>query len=78
MTMKENAQAQSKTEQLFQSDISSVLSLLHSVKPKFGRDGDMYCFLLGGTLQEGIVGFGKTAWEAAVDFFKNFFNEEAI
>ena len=47
------------------SDLRSVLSLIHATNPEFRKDRNMYCFLLGDNLQEGIAGFGKTAWEAA-------------
>lgn len=42
-------------------------------KPKFGVDGNMFYFLLGGNLQDGIAGFGETPYKAMCDFNKNFF-----
>jgi hypothetical protein len=55
-------------------DFDAVMRLLQSVKPKFSRDGNMYCFLLGADLQEGRSGFGKIGW-GALDFYRHFFNE---
>jgi hypothetical protein len=56
-------------------NFETVMLLIKSVKPKFSRDGNMYCFLLGENLQDGICGFGKTGWGAALDFYYNFSNE---
>jgi hypothetical protein len=42
------------------------------------RDGNMWCFLWGGNLQDGIAGFGETVSAAMHDFNKNFYNEKAI
>ena len=52
-----------------------VMLLIRSVKPKFFKDGSQYCFLLGENLHDGIAGFGKTGWGAALDFYKHFHNE---
>jgi len=54
-----------------------VMLLIRSVRPAFGRDGDMYFFLVGGNLQEGVAGFGKSGWEAALNFYKDFFGENS-
>ena len=35
------------------------------------KDGDMWCFLWGENLQDGVVGFGKTVARAAEDFEEN-------
>ena len=53
----------------------AVMLLVSSVKPIFSKDGNCYCFLLGENLQDGIAGFGKTGWEAALNFYKEFNNE---
>jgi hypothetical protein len=53
----------------------AVMLLIGSVKPSFTKDGNMFCFLLGNNLQEGICGFGKTGWEAARNFYMHFHNE---
>lgn len=34
-------------------------------------DGNAWCYLLGDNLQVGIVGFGNTIEEAAIDFLKD-------
>ncbi len=49
-----------------------VMGLIESLKPVFSKDGNMYCFLLGKNIQEGICGFGATGWEAALDFYNDF------
>jgi len=49
-----------------------ALKTIGLLRPKFYQDGDMFCFLYGGNIQDGIAGFGKTAAEAAVDFLNNF------
>jgi hypothetical protein len=46
-------------------------------KPKLGRDGNQWCFLLGDNLQEGVVGFGDTPEKAAVAFDLAFLNERS-
>ena len=51
----------------------AVMLLIRSTNPKFSKDGNQYCFLLGENIQEGAVGFGDTAWEAALNFYNDFF-----
>jgi hypothetical protein len=41
------------------------------------KDGNMWCYLYGDNLQEGIAGFGRTVYEAAGDFETNYCNEVA-
>jgi hypothetical protein len=62
-----------KMNNLYEERILGCISLL---KPKFSKDGDMFCFLFGENLQEGIAGFGKTPYEAATEFVNNFTNEK--
>ncbi len=38
------------------------------LKPKVYMDGDRWCALLGGDLQEGICGFGRSPDEACLAF----------
>lgn len=38
------------------------------LSPKCFREGNLWCFLHGGNLQDGIAGFGKTLIEAAKEF----------
>ena len=55
-----------------------ILEYIAILKPKFSRDGNMFCFLFGENLQEGIAGFGETAYKAAEDFVKSFNEEKCI
>lgn len=48
--------------------------LVATLKPKFGIDGNMFFFLYGNNLQEGIAGFGATPYAAVIDFNKNWLN----
>ena len=41
------------------------------------KDGNQWCFLYGNNIQEGICGFGKTIFEAALNFYTNIKIEEA-
>lgn len=42
---------------------------------KLSIDGDQYCWLVGDNLQDGVAGFGKSPYLAALDFNKNFHRE---
>jgi hypothetical protein len=53
-----------------------IFELVVILKPTFSRDGNMFCFLYGENLQEGIAGFGETPYKAAEDFVNNFNNEK--
>jgi len=44
-------------------------------KPKLSIDGNMYCFLYGDNLQEGVSGFGKSPDLAMIDFNKNWYKK---
>jgi hypothetical protein len=57
------------------TEFTEAMQLLSAARPKFIVDGDRYCFLLGENIQEGIVGFGETEWDAALDFITNFMRE---
>lgn len=48
------------------------MNLVAMFKPKLSIDGDQYCWLLGDNLQEGVAGFGKSPYLAALDFNRNF------
>jgi hypothetical protein len=48
-------------------------NVLH--KPKLYQDGNMWCALLGGNIQEGICGFGKSPAKAMMDFDKAWFKD---
>ena len=43
-------------------------NILAHHQPKLSLDGNMWCFLKGKDLQEGIAGFGATLNEAAIQF----------
>ena len=49
-----------------------ILKYISILKPKFLKDGNMYCYLHGDDLQSGIAGFGETPYKTAVDFVKNY------
>ena len=36
---------------------------------KLSKDGNMWCFLWGDNLQEGVCGFGETIFDAAWNFY---------
>jgi len=55
---------------------NSVLKMIGLLKPKFYQDGDMFCFLYGGNIQDGISGFGKTPAEAACNFYDEFYERK--
>jgi hypothetical protein len=55
-----------------------VLRMIGLLKPKFSQDGNMFCFLYGGNLQDGIAGFGETPAKAAEDFFNNFYERKPL
>lgn len=38
------------------------------LRPKIFPDGNQWCVLYGENLQEGVAGFGKSPFEAAADF----------
>lgn len=42
---------------------------------KLSIDGNQWCWLHGDNLQDGIAGFGKSPYLAALDFNKNFRSE---
>lgn len=43
---------------------------------ELSKDGNMWCFLWGDNLQEGVCGFGETIFEAALDFYTNIKREK--
>jgi hypothetical protein len=52
-----------------------TLTLLSVLNPKLSKDGNMWCFLYGENLQEGVAGFGETPYTAMIDFDRNFNKE---
>ena len=53
-----------------------VLKFITILQPKFSKDGNMFCYLLGDNLLVGIAGFGETPYLAAYDFVENFTKEK--
>ncbi len=58
------------------TNYEEVMNTLSSINPTFSKDGNMYCFLLGEDLMEGIAGFGTTEWGAALAFIQEFLKEK--
>jgi hypothetical protein len=54
---------------------AAELNLIAIFKPTISIDGGMYCWLLGDNLQDGVSGFGKSPYLAALDFRANFYRE---
>ncbi len=48
------------------------LNLVIIFSAKLSIDGDMWCWLHGDDLQNGVAGFGKSPYLAALDFNINF------
>ena len=42
------------------------------------KDGNMWCYLYGGNIQEGICGFGETIYKAAWNFYSNIKTKELV
>lgn len=51
---------------------AAEVNLIAVLKPALTIDGDQYCWLLGSNLQDGVAGFGKSAYLAALDFNRAF------
>lgn len=45
------------------------------MRPKIYQDGDMWCALYGDDIQSGVVAFGKTPHQAAINWDLAWFNE---
>lgn len=50
-----------------------VMMLVQRLGARIYKDGDEYCCLYGGNIQEGICGFGRNPYLAAVDFYNEFY-----
>lgn len=46
------------------------------IRPHLAKNGNMWSFLYGDNIQEGICGFGETVAKAAADFDNNWHNEK--
>ena len=62
-------QHQSIMSRLIESEEYNLFVIL---KPKFYKDGNQWCVLLGENIMEGIVGFGDSLYLAILDFNKSF------
>lgn len=49
---------------------SAEFNLIALLKPRISIDGDQWCVLWGENLQDGVAGFGDTAYLAVLDFNK--------
>lgn len=49
---------------------------ISALEAKLSKDGNMWCFLWGDNLQNGVCGFGETIFEAAWDFYTNIKREK--
>ena len=54
---------------------NAEMNLVRLFNAKLSLDGNMWCWLHGENLQDGIVGLGKSPYLAALDFNKNFRKE---
>ena len=52
-------------------EVYGMITLLNAIGLTPFSDGNAWCYLLGDNLQVGIVGFGNTIEEAAIDFLKD-------
>lgn len=54
---------------------NAEMNLVRLFGTKLSIDGNMWCWLHGENLQDGVAGFGKSPYLAALDFNKNFHKE---
>lgn len=55
----------------------SMWGCISALEAKLSKDGNMWCFLWGDNLQDGVCGFGETIFDAARDFYTNIKREKA-
>jgi len=53
-----------------------IFQTIGLLKPKLSKDGNMWCFLFGINLVEGVAGFGETPYKAAENFCNAFMQEK--
>ena len=75
-SQKQHDQYLKHMEEMYGLREERVLKCIAILKPKSSKDGNMFCFLLGENLQEGIAGFGDTCYLAADQFYENYMNEK--
>ncbi len=54
---------------------AAEMNLVIIFQAKLSIEGDQYCWLHGDNLQDGIAGFGKSPYLAALDFNKSLHKE---
>jgi len=52
---------------------AAEVNLIAVLRPSLTLDGSEYCWLFGANLQDGVSGFGKSPYLAALDFNKSFY-----
>ena len=52
------------------------LQLIESLKPRFCKDGNQFCFILGEMPEGYLAGFGDTVHNAVLDFSKSFYTQK--
>ena len=73
--MRENILDQIETNEVQIAVLKNELCLIKELKLTPKRDGNMFCFLFGENLAEGVFGFGASVYEAMIDFNKNFYKD---
>lgn len=58
-------------------ETNAMWECIAAVGAKLSKEGNMYCFLWGDNIQEGVCGFGETIFKAAWDFYTNVKTQEA-
>jgi hypothetical protein len=46
------------------NDYERAITTIGILKPRFSKDGSMFCFLYGENLEDGVCGFGETPYAA--------------
>lgn len=54
---------------------AAEVNLIAILKPALSLDGDQYCWLLGDNIMDGVAGFGRSPYLAALDFNRAFHEE---
>lgn len=55
-----------------------IWSCIQALGVKPIKDGNQWSFLYGDNIQEGIVGFGDTIYEAACNFYEQITNDKIV
>lgn len=70
----ETITAQSRLNAAIEAEEMNLIAVL---RPRLSIDGNLWCFLYGDNLQEGVAGFGPTPYAAALDFRRNWLSQRA-